>query len=100
MNKSKAVFISCNQAFYEHVLELLDRLNIRGMTSWEQVKGRGSFTGEPHYGTHTWPTLNSAMLTIVPEDKVEILLDGLRKLDQRAEQQGLRAFVWDITGGL
>lgn len=96
----KAVFISFNQAFYEHILELLDRLNIRGLTAWEEVKGRGSYSGDPHYGTHTWPTLNSAMLVILPEARVELLLSELRKLDQRAERQGLRAFVWDVTNGL
>lgn len=100
MNNSKAVFISCNQAVYDYVIEILDRLNIRGFSAWESVKGRGTLTGDPHYGSHTWPTMNSALLTIIPVEKVESLLSELRKLDHESELQGVKAFVWDITGGM
>ena len=70
----KAVFISFYQAFYDEVIEILDKLEIRGFTFWQEVQGRGSNDGEPHYGTHAWPTLNSAMLIFLPDEKVEPLL--------------------------
>jgi len=92
----KAVFISYYQAFHEEVLEILDRLEIRGFTFWNEVQGRGSFDGEPHYGSHTWPTLNSAMLSFVEDDKVDILLEEIRQLDLTAPQQGMRAFVMPV----
>lgn len=92
----KAVFISFYQAFYEEVIEILDQQEIRGFTFWETVQGRGSNTGEPHYGTHAWPTLNSAMMTFVADEKVQPLLKALHKLDVSAEQQGLRAFVMNV----
>ncbi len=93
----KAIFISFNQAYYDFILEILDRLNIRGFTSWEEVRGRGSYKGEPHYGSHAWPTLNSAMMVFLPEDRATALLDALHVLDAETEEQGLRAFEWDIT---
>ncbi len=93
----KAIFISFNQAYYDFILEILDRLNIRGFTSWEEVRGRGSHKGEPHYGSHAWPTLNSAMIVFLPADRATALLDALRSLDAETEEQGLRAFEWDIT---
>ena len=77
----KAVFISFYQAFYDEVIEILDKLEIRGFTFWEEVQGRGSETGEPHYGTHAWPTLNSAMLIFLPDEKVEPLLKEIHLLD-------------------
>ncbi len=89
----KAVFISFYQAFYDEVIEILDKLEIRGFTFWEEVQGRGSKTGEPHYGTHAWPTLNSAMLIFLPDDKVEPLLKEIHLLDESALQQGIHAFV-------
>ena len=46
----KSVLITFDQAYYERIIATLDRLNCRGFTYWEQVRGRGSKTGEPHYG--------------------------------------------------
>ncbi|MCL2417278.1 MAG: hypothetical protein FWD02_05015 [Bacteroidales bacterium] len=94
----KAVFISYNQALTEAISTILDLHNIRGYTKWQDAQGRGSYHGEPHYGTHTWPAKNSAILTIIDQSKVEPLLESLRKLDAKAEQQGLRAFVWNVEG--
>ena len=92
----KAVFISFNQSYYEQVVAILDRNHCRGFTSWEEVQGRGSADGEPHYGSHAWPTLNSAMLVMAEDDRVERLLANLHALDQRTQAQGLRAFVWSV----
>lgn len=92
----KAVFISFNQAYFEFITDILERLNLKGFTYWDEVRGAGSRTGEPHMGTHAWPTLNGALLVMVEEIKVSPLLDALHALDKRAEQQGLRAFVWNI----
>lgn len=90
----KAVFISFYQAFYEEVISIFDKLEIRGFTFWNEVQGRGSYTGEPHYGTHTWPTLNSAILSFMEDHKVKPLMEEIHKLDMTAEQQGIRAFVF------
>ena len=96
----KAIFISYNKALSEAVMTILDRQRIRGYTQWETVTGRGSVNGEPHLGNHTWPSSNSAILTIVGDDKVEPLLSSLRKLDAQTEMQGARPFVWNIEGQL
>lgn len=92
----KAVFISFYKAFYAEMIEVLDKLEIRGFTFWEEVQGRGSETGEPHYGTHAWPTLNSALIAIIPDEKVDALLQAVRELDATAPQQGIRAFVLPV----
>ena len=84
----KAIFISFNQAYYEMILSIMDRNNIRGFTYWEEVQGRGSKNGEPHYGSHAWPTLNSAILAMVPDEKVDPFLDLLHKMDLQTEAQG------------
>ena len=74
----KSVFIAYNQALTEKVELVLDKLQIKGFTRWTQVQGRGSESGEPHMGTHTWPALNETILTIVPDDKLAPLLERLR----------------------
>jgi hypothetical protein len=47
-------------------------------------------------GTHTWPELNSAAMTVIPDDQVEILLEKVKKLDDVNKEVGVRAFVWQI----
>ena len=69
----KCVFIVYNQANTERVEYMLDRR-----------------------GTHTWPEMNSGMMTVVDDDKVEELLQTVRKLDNRNREVGVRAFVWNI----
>lgn len=44
----KAIFISFNQAYYETIVNIMDRNNLKGFTYWDVVQGRGSKTGEPH----------------------------------------------------
>ena len=92
----KAVFIVFNQANTERVEYMLDRLDIRGYTWWNDVLGRGSVDGEPRMGTHTWPEINAAVLTIVPDEKVDELLEKTRKMDEINKEVGVRAFVWEI----
>lgn len=92
----KAVFIVFNQSQTERVEYMFDRLEIRGYTWWNDVRGRGTETGEPRMGTHTWPEMNSAALVILPDEKVDSLLDSVKKLDKVNEQVGIRAFVWEI----
>lgn len=92
----KAVMIVCNMVIEEEVGEALEKLDIRGFTQWNEVQGKGSETGDPHLGTHIWPSLNSAILTVIPEEQVEALLEEIEAIESQAEQQGIRAFVWDI----
>ena len=40
--------------------------------------------------------MNSALMTIVEDDKVESLLTSIKKLDMRNPEVGVRAFVWNI----
>lgn len=92
----KAVFITFDQAHYERIIDTFDRLNCRGYTAWQQVTGRGSITGEPHYGTHAWPSLASAIITMVADEAVAPLLQKLREYNEERPKLGLRAFVWKI----
>ena len=92
----KAVFISYNQSITFEVQKILDKLSVRGYTQWSQIKGRGSVNGDPHEGTHTWPELNNAHLTIVEDHEVAPLTEKLKALNSEVEEQGLRVFVWNI----
>ncbi len=92
----KSIMIVFNQANTARVEYMLDKLEIRGFTFWENVQGRGSVDGDPHRGTHTWPEMNSAVMCVVDDEKVEPILTTVRKLDLRNKEVGVKAFVWNI----
>lgn len=92
----KSILITFDQAHYDKIVDILERNNCRGFTAWPQVVGRGSRDGEPHYGSHAWPSLASAIITMVEDHRVDPLLDKLRNLNAERPKLGLRAFVWDI----
>ncbi len=92
----KTIFIAFDQAHYERIVEMLERTNCRGFTAWELVTGRGSVDGEPHYGSHAWPSMASAILTVVDDDRVETVLSRLRQFNDERPKLGLRAFVWNV----
>ena len=74
----KGVFIAFDQAHKEAVIGALDRLNCRGFSFIEQLQGRGSKTGEPHYGTHAWPSMAGSIITIVDDNKVDNILKEIK----------------------
>lgn len=92
----KAVFIAYDQAHHEAVIDALTRSNCRGFTAFDQVQGRGSHTGDPHYGSHAWPALAQAIITMVEDHQVDALLSRLHALDESKPLLGLRAFVWTV----
>ncbi len=92
----KAVMVSFDQAHYENVLAVLDRTNARGFTMVPTTYGRGTNTGEAHYGSHAWPGACSTIITVVDEEQADALLKRFRQLDEESPMLGLRAFTWNI----
>lgn len=90
--------MACNQSMYDSVLDIMNEMEIRGFTGWEELTGRGSESGEPHLGSHAWPAMNSALLTVLEDRKAAEFMARLKQLDEENEQQGLRAFAWETTG--
>ncbi len=92
----KAVFIVFDQALRELVTEALNSSLCKGFTMFPDVWGKGSVDGEPHMGTHAWPTTNSAVLCIADDERIEPLLERLHKIDLDNPLLGLRAFIWSV----
>ena len=92
----KTIFITYDRALHDLVIEALDASNARGYTLLSDVSGRGTKTGDPHLGSHAWPTLNNALFTIVEDTQADPLLQRLRQLDIDNPLLGLRAFMWNV----
>jgi len=96
----KAVFISYGQSLNDAIMELFDKMGIRGFSRWEETVGRGSVNGDPHYGTHAWPSKNCTILSVMEDEKAALLLEKLRLLNKQAESLGMSAFVWNVEDKL
>lgn len=92
----KSIFIAYDQAYNMEIADAMQEIGVRGFTMWQDIAGRGSETGEPHLGNHAWPTMNNAILTFVPDDKVDAILAMVRAKDEETPALGLRAFVWNV----
>ena len=92
----KSVFITFDISHKNDVIDLLTHNNCRGFSFFDHMQGRGSSTGDPHYGTHAWASMNSGIITMVEDTIVDKLLEALKNIDENAEMLGLRAFVWNI----
>ena len=92
----KSVFITFDQAFTNVFWHCWIARIVVDSVIGSSCRGRGSVKGEPHYGSHAWPSMCSAIMTVVDDTKVDPLLDALHKMDKETEQLGLRAFVWNI----
>ena len=93
----KAVFVSCNQSMFENILTIMDDMNLRGFTGWEELIGRGSNDGEPHLGSHAWPSMNSALIAVMKDDQATEFIKQIKKLDDENHTQGIKAFAWEVS---
>ena len=89
--------MACNQSMYDAVIDIMDEMDIRGFTGWEELIGRGTGDGEPHLGNHAWPAMNSALISVMEDKKAEEFLARLKQMDEQSPEQGMRAFAWDVT---
>ena len=92
----KAILITYNQAYYEDIVAVLNMNGVKGYTEWDEIKGHGGVEGEPHLGSHAWPTLNNAIISVMEDERVDGVLSELHARDEKAPELGLRAFVWNI----
>lgn len=92
----KTVFITYDQAHHDDVADALRSSLCRGYTLLPEVGGCGTRNGEPHLGSHAWPAMNEAVITVCDDDRVQPLLDRLQKIDLANPLLGLRAFVWNV----
>ena len=96
----KAIFIAYNQAYNQEIVDLLEGLGQRGYTVWTEIGGRGSVDGEPHLGSHAWPTQNHALFTVMEDTLVPKVMEELRKTDSANPDLGLRAYVLPVEDAL
>ena len=96
----KAIFVVYNQAYNQEIVELLNGLGQRGYTVWQEIGGQGSEDGEPHLGSHAWPTQNHALLSVVEDSLAPKVMAALRETDKANKALGLRAYALPVEDAL
>ena len=92
----KGIFIAYDQAYNMEIADAIEKIGVRGFTMWNDIAGRGGYSGLPHLGNHAWPTMNNAILTFVPDELVDEILAQLKAMDEETPDLGIRAFVWNV----
>ena len=92
----KGIFIAYDQAYNMEIADAIEKIGVRGFTMWQDIAGRGGYSGLPHLGNHAWPTMNKSMLTFVPDEMVDSILAQLKAMDEETPDLGIRAFVWNV----
>ena len=96
----KALFIVYNQAYNQEIVEILEQFGQRGYTVWSEIGGRGSVDGEPHLGSHAWPTQNHALLSVMDDSLASKVMQKLREVDASSPALGLRAYTLGVEDAL
>ncbi len=92
----KSIFITFDISHKDAIVNMLTHNGCRGFSFFDQMQGRGTKDGEPHYGSHAWPSMCGSIITIVEDGKVANILKEIEAIDKETPQLGLRAFVWNI----
>ncbi len=95
----KLVLIVFNFIYDDSVRAIIERLKVPGFTEVPRVFGTGE-SGK-RFGTHAFPGHDTMLLTILPADLVEPLLEQIAEfkagLTDRAKRRGgIKAFVLPV----
>ena len=91
----KLVFIVYNVAIHEEIMEILEKLDLKSYTRWEEVTGVGRQSG-PHLNTHVWPAKNAALVVVAKDNEAQLLMEEIRQLRKTAAREGVKAFCWRV----
>lgn len=93
----KMVMVVYNEAVDADVMESLETCCLQSYTKVAGVFGRGDASGT-HLGTDVWPGLNNILYVACDEKQAAFILDRVKELRKTLAQEGVKAFVWDLSG--
>ena len=93
-NKTKLVFIICDQGIEPDVMEILQQRGLMHYTNWGNCRGSGE-TGI-RQGTPVWPGLNTVVMVLMDEAGLAPLVQQLHaRRDTFPITPGLKLIVTD-----
>ncbi|MFW6134407.1 MAG: PG0541 family transporter-associated protein [Elusimicrobiota bacterium] len=88
----KFLLIIYNAAVESQIIECMKECEIKTYTKFPGLHGVGTHS-DPHLDTHVWPGVNNAFLIALDEQKINPLVEKVKKFKQEQLQEGVKAFV-------
>lgn len=84
------LFIVYSNAIDEEMVDLVKKYS-DGYTKFRDVQGEGH--GEPHLGTHVWPSINNCMMVVIENKNEKALITELDVLENKFSGIGIKVFT-------
>ena len=92
----KMFFIVYAAYFDDRITDTLKKAGYKAYTKMHDVTGEGE-ESEPKLDTHYSPGKNKTIWMAVPDEKVKILIELVRKIKTEHPGAGLRAFTFPLA---
>lgn len=90
----KLVYAVFESGVLPDIQRVMEELEITQYTHWSDVKGAGE--RNVHEGTPVWPGFNEVLLLVIPEEKVQPLIDRCHAVrDTFPLKPGMKFIVTD-----
>jgi len=89
-------WLAYNVALETDIQELLERLQIRAYTRWDDVKGRGN--SGPHLNDEVWPAVNALYVFAAAASLEGTLRAAVQGLRARYPGEGIKLIVQPCLG--
>ena len=87
------MFIVYSNAVDDEIVEIIKN-NSDGYTKFTGVQGEGH--GEPHLGTHIWPSINNCIMTAIDNSKEKNITNAAKALKEKFPGIGIQIFITNL----
>ena len=87
------MFIVYSNAVDEEMIEII-KSNSEGYTKFVGVQGEGH--GEPHLGTHIWPSVNNCIMAAIDNKNGKSIAASTKELKDKFPDIGIKIFTTEL----
>lgn len=87
------MFVVYSNAVDEEMVDII-KSNAEGYTKFIGVQGEGH--GEPHLGSHVWPSINNCIMVAIDKKKRRDIQSLTKKLKMKFPGIGIKIFMTEL----
>lgn len=89
-------WVAYNVALETDVAEMIERLEIKAFTRWDEIKGSGH--SGPHLNDEVWPAVNALYMFAAPASLETKLAECILRLRGQYPHEGIKLIVQPCLG--
>jgi len=89
-------WVAYNVALETDVVEMIEQLEIKNYTRWDDIKGSGN--SGPHLNDEVWPAVNALYMFAAPESLEPALAECVGKIRAQFPGEGIKLIVQPCSG--